>query len=249
MHDHLQGFRRALIRRAERKRTVPGRWGVSIRSGAEAGTGFRQAGVVILLLALFAMPIYAADDPMELVAARYALEAGEPALAIRQIRPHLGDHPEAQFLMGRILEEGGRGVSSNPRQAITWYARAAEGGHPEASYALGRLFERGDPRDASVPTNYREARRWYARGAAANHADSQVHLGLMLTQGRGGSRDVTEGLAWMTLAEEAGAPAARQILAHRKDSLSAEQRNAIAERARELRAMLPDAEPRPTGSR
>ena len=249
MNDYCRGLSGAQIWRSERNRAVSGGWVARFRSQTDTAPHFRQISVVVLLLTLFALPVQAAEDPMELMGARYALEAGEAAHAIRQIRPHLGSNPEAQFLMGRILEEGGRGVSRNPGQAITWYARAAEGGHADAAYALGRLFERGDPREATVPTNFREARRWYARGAAANHVDSQVHLGLMLTEGRGGPRDITEGLAWLTVAEEAGAPAARRILAHRKDSLRSEQRKGIAERARELRATLSHAEPRPNGSR
>jgi len=192
------------------------------------------------MLAFASVPAFAAGESLELKAARDAFEAGHAALAIRQLRPHLANSPEARFLMGRILEEGGQGVSRNPRQAVSWYAQAAQAGYPEAFYALGRLFERGEE---GFPRNYFDARQWYAKGAEVNHVASQLHLGLMLNEGRGGPRDVTEGLAWLALAEEAGASAARQVLAHHRGSLSAKQREELSRRVAELRATLVRVEP------
>ena len=194
----------------------------------------------MLLLALGSVPALAAGESMELKAARHAFEAGHAALAIKQVRPLVANNPEGQFLMGRILEEGGEGVRRNPRQAISWYARAADSGYPEAFYALGRLFERGEE---GLPRNYRDARHWYEKGAKVNHVPSQVHLGLMLNEGRGGPRDVTEGLAWLALAEEAGASAARQILPHHLGSLGVQEREQLSRRTAELRATLPRVEP------
>lgn len=196
------------------------------------------------LLSLAALAFLPHHSLAEMSAARHALDAGQPAMAIKQLRPHLGTHPEAQFLMGRILEEGGQGVSRNSQQAISWYARAAESGYPEAFFALGRLFERGE----GLPHNYREARQWYAKGAAANHVPSQLHLGLMLNEGRGGPRDITEGLAWLSVAEAAGEPAAKQILAHHRDKLDEPQQAHLARRTAELRATLPRATTNPVST-
>ena len=200
-----------------------------------------QTLIRLIILVVVLLPSLSTADTPYLTVARDAYKAGHPAMAIKELRPHLGTDPDAQYLMGRILEEGGQGVNSNPQQAISWYARAAESDHAEAFFALGRLFERGE----GLAHNYREARQWYAKGAAINHLPSQLHLGLMLNEGRGGPREVIEGLAWLSLADEMGDPAATKLLSHHLESLDTPQRAQLSQRTAELRAALPHPKPKP----
>jgi hypothetical protein len=145
----------------------------------------------LIYIAIFWSGISAAN----ITPATHAYQAKQYGYAVTLLRPHLASNPEAQYLMAKIHQQGGHGVTKNINQAINWFSKAANAKHPAATYALGQLFERG----MDISANYPQAKQWYLKGAQLNHAASQTALAAMLLEGRGGARDqlhLRYGIRW-----------------------------------------------------
>ena len=72
-----------------------------------------------------------------------AFEAGDYAVALRELRPlaKQGD-AQAQYTLGAMYEKG-QGVAQDDTQALKWYRKAAEQGHAQAQFLLGLMHEKG----------------------------------------------------------------------------------------------------------
>lgn len=82
-------------------------------------------------------------------------------------------HADAQFLMGRIYEEG-QGVPSNFVEAMKWYRLAAEQGHVTAQYKLGLMYGQG----RGMPRDVVEAHKWMTLAASrppVSESETQNH--------------------------------------------------------------------------
>jgi len=174
-----------------------------------------STGVIALFMLILILPI---DAKADMAIAQMAFNKHHYDLALKELRPHLNDNPEAQYLMAEMYANG-LGIAQNIHRAIRWYAKSAASGYSSANFALGKLFEKGAD---NFPKGYREARVWYQKGAEANHPDSQMRLGLMLQQGRGGAADKVSGMAWLQLAKENDSAHAASLVEINKKKMSPE---------------------------
>ncbi|MNN06731.1 Sel1 repeat protein [compost metagenome] len=84
-----------------------------------------------------------------LATGRGVIEDHTQALACYLRAAHLG-HAKSMNLLGRYLEEG-RYCPADPKGALEWYRRSAEGGDFRGQFSYGAcLFEQGQPDQALV---------------------------------------------------------------------------------------------------
>jgi TPR repeat protein len=138
---------------------------------------------------------------------------------------------EAQFILGMMYDHG-QGVHQDYKEAVKWYAKAAEqgqidalfmhdfslgmketirkaeSGDAEAQFRLGRMFEQGLGRmfdtGRFVRQDYKEAVKWYTKAAEQGDAGAQNNLGQCYRRGQGVPQDYKEALMWLTMAAEQG---------------------------------------------
>ncbi|MBI3147056.1 MAG: sel1 repeat family protein [Betaproteobacteria bacterium] len=144
------------------------------------------------------------------LAARACLEGKERDLecARRWLEPAArAGRPGAMVLLGWTLSAGGdeRGA----KDALRWYALAANRGNLVAQNNLGECYERGK----GIETDPAKAISWYRRAAEAGLAAAQYNLGRMLRAGEGGPRDPQAAREWLIRAAEGGVAQARHLLA------------------------------------
>ena len=91
-------------------------------------------------------------------------------------------NPQAQYSLG-VAYENGEGVSRSPREARSWYCRAAIQGLEEAWYNLGWMYVNG----RGVAPDDDVARYWLKKSAAAGNA--QAAQVLKMIGGKSGTRN------------------------------------------------------------
>lgn len=117
--------------------------------------------------------------------ANAAFEAGNYALAQKELKPLLekGD-ARSQYAMG-VMAENGFGMAKNYPQAAQWYLKAAKQGNTDAQYNLGAMYEHG----IGMPPNYGQAARWYTPAAQSGDIDALSNLGVLYETGKGVKQD------------------------------------------------------------
>ena len=70
---------------------------------------------------------------------------------------------------------------SDPKEALRWYRKAAEGGDKRAFFCLGNAYYQGRGAEQSME----RAAKFYTVGARAGHVLAMVNLGNMLQEGLG----------------------------------------------------------------
>ena len=117
--------------------------------------------------------------------ANAAFEAGNYALAQKELKPLLakGD-ARSQYAMG-VMAENGFGMPKNYPQAAQWYLMAAKQGNTDAQYNLGAMYEHG----VGMPPNYAQAARWYLPAAESGDIDALSNLGVLYESGKGVKQD------------------------------------------------------------
>jgi len=101
-----------------------------------------------------------------------------------------GDAP-AQNDLG-VMYHDGKGVPQDYKQAVNWYAKAANLNYAPAQFNLGNMYHDGD----GVPQDYIQALSWYTKAANQNDADAQYNLGIMYANGRGVPQDDKQAVNW-----------------------------------------------------
>ncbi|MFT4074393.1 MAG: tetratricopeptide repeat protein [Asticcacaulis sp.] len=86
----------------------------------------------------------------------------------------------------------GFGVAQNPVQAASLYRRAAGLGSTEAMILLSYCYETGE----GVPKSLPDARVWLQKGAEAGDPEAEYWFGMYLLEGRGGSANRGEAIAY-----------------------------------------------------
>jgi len=112
--------------------------------------------------------------------------------------------PEAQFLLGNILERGLKGPA-DPKAAAKWYRRAADQGHAKAEFRIAEMYYKG----GTLPRDLGEAAKWMAKAADAGIAEAQYNMGLMTERGQGVARDYAKAALWYWKAGHQGLAAAQ----------------------------------------
>ncbi|WP_371392309.1 peptidoglycan-binding protein [Glycocaulis abyssi] len=184
-----------------------------------------------------------AGDPV----ARYQLalqrfEAGDTQGGVTLIRRAAEQGvPDAQFRYGRMLERG-EGVTADPESARQWIVRAAENGHLRAMYEAGVAYVNLSP----TPANQQAAARWFEQAALHGMGDSQFNLGLLFEEGFGVPQSAADAYAWFLIAAAGGDSAASERAAGLRRELSAEERAAAEDAARNFapRTLDPQAQGR-----
>ena len=87
----------------------------------------------------------------------------------------------AQLELGLAYRDGLDGLKANPRTALYWLKRSAQGGNAYAADQLANAYAQGDGTAADPEL----ARRWWQAAARDGNADAKRHLG----QSRPGALD------------------------------------------------------------
>ncbi len=106
----------------------------------------------------------------------------------------------AQFAVGSIYDDGGKGVRRNLQKAQEWYRLAAAQGNGMALNNLAELYRFGK----GVKKDPQEALRWYRLGAEHGDAKSAYTAGWMIQEGKGAPKDDAEAMKWYLLAARRG---------------------------------------------
>jgi TPR repeat protein len=136
-----------------------------------------------------------------------AVERGDYATAMRELRPLAEQgHAAAQFNLG-LLYANGQGVPKDDAQARQWYEKAAAQGHAEAQANLGILlvYARGGQQD------YKMAAYWLRLSAHQGNDLAQRKLGLMYERGDGVQQDYVRAYMWYSLGAANGAEAGARL--------------------------------------
>ncbi len=111
-----------------------------------------------------------------------------------------GDAKACLELGDRSLE--GDGVPRDVTKAAALYEQAAKAGAADGWFRLGKIYHDGL---LDVP-DYGKALDYFTTAAKAGVVEAQHNIGAMLVSARGVKRDYIEGLAWLIVAKQAGAP-------------------------------------------
>jgi TPR repeat protein len=103
------------------------------------------------------------------------------------------------------------------KQALKWYARAANNGHLPAIYKVALMHDRG----LGTKLNTRMAFRWYKKAAVMKYHPAQYQLGHIYAKGRGVKRDTIKAYMWYNLAASSG----NKIAADYRDNLARQMDN------------------------
>jgi TPR repeat protein len=202
--------------------------------------------LLLSLLCLISVPAFAAqkkaepaDAPPQLISTKGGGPKWKNVTELQQFADK-GD-PQACFeLAERCLE--GDGVPRDVATAAALYEQAGKGGVVNGWFRLGKIHHDGL---AGAP-DYGWALEYFTTAAKGGVVEAQHNIGAMLVSARGVKRDYVEGLAWLILAKQSGAPTdaeaqVRVRLAKRPAEIAAAEA-----RAAELAGDLPHATVRAT---
>ena len=119
---------------------------------------------------------------------------------------------EAQFNVGLIYELG-KGIKSDPIEAIRWYEKAANQGSAEAAYNLGNLYVARAKKEKR-PYLYKKAKFWLQKGADSGYPDALNNLGVLYCEGLGVKQDLQKAFELFKAAAEKGSVHADYNLAN-----------------------------------
>lgn len=108
--------------------------------------------------------------------------------------------PDAQYQMGVNHQIGWDGFEKDPKQAFSWYKKAAEQNHMKAQNDIGNAYWRGD----GVAQDLAVAASWYHKSAIGGFAVGQKSYADMLLDGQGVPQDVDAALIWYERAARQG---------------------------------------------
>lgn len=94
----------------------------------------------------------------------------------------------------------GIGTQEDPQKAIPYLTRAADAGDGECAIMLARFFDAQTQSDETLA----KTRKYYLLAAKAAFPVAMYNYGAMLYSGRGGERNLREGLAWLIVAGHFG---------------------------------------------
>lgn len=95
---------------------------------------------------------------------------------------------EAQYLVGRMSDEGGVGIALDPVEAARWYKLAAAKDYPQALYALAKASAVG----RGMRANPEQALDYLKRAASTDFTPAILDLASLYDDGRGVEKDRTK---------------------------------------------------------
>lgn len=151
-----------------------------------------------------------------------------------------GDPQACLELAERCLE--GDGVPRDVAKATAFFEKAAKGGLADGWFRLGKIHHDGL---AGAP-DYGWAIEHFTTAAKAGVVEAQHNIGAMLVSARGVKRDYVEGLAWLILAKQSGAPSDAEAQVRTRLAKRPAEITAAEKRAAELAGDLQNATVRAT---
>ena len=131
---------------------------------------------------------------------RYDSSSPDYAIAVDWLRPRASrDIPDAQFVLGYLLEHG-HGVPKDLAQAAVNYELAAAHGVAAAQNNLAALYQGG----LGVPRDPQKAFELYSSAARLGYSVSQTNLASMYYTGAAVPRDYALAAKWFRAAAEQG---------------------------------------------
>ena len=141
------------------------------------------------------------------------------AASIEEVLAKANAGDVASQVAAAVMYAKGSGVARNPKEAVTWFTKAAEQGNPDAQCKLGALYLGGK----GLPKDSLEASKWFLMAAENGLAAAQLQMARMHLAGAGVVKDDVEAYKWAKLAMAAGDKQARPILALLKTRMTADQ--------------------------
>lgn len=130
-----------------------------------------------------------------------AYDAGNYAKALEIWGPLAeGGDSVAQYSLGKLLENGGKGVARDVAEAAKWYRRSANQGVSAAENNLGLMYAQG----RGVPRNVVQAAQLWHSAAEKNHVIAQFNLGLAYFRGEGVKKNQQTAIRWLRRAGDLG---------------------------------------------
>jgi len=202
--------------------------------------------LLLSLLCLVSVPAFAAkkkaepaDAPPQLISTKGGGPKWKNVTELQQFADQ-GD-PQACFeLAERRLE--GDGVPRDVAKAAALYEQAGKGGVVNGWFRLGKIHHDGL---AGAP-DYGWALEYFTKAAQAGVVEAQHNIGAMLVSARGVKRDYVEGLAWLILAKQSGAPTDAEAQVRIRLAKRPAEIASAETRAAELAGDLPHATVRAT---
>lgn len=202
--------------------------------------------LLLSLLCLISVPAFAAkkkaepaDAPPQLISTKGGGPKWKNVTELQQFADQ-GDPQACLELAERSLE--GDGVPRDVAKAAALFEKAAKGGLADGWFRLGKIHHDG----LTGTPDYGWALEYFTTAAKAGVVEAQHNIGAMLVSARGVKRDYVEGLAWLILAKQSGAPTdaeaqVRTRLAKRPAEIASAEARAV-----ELAGDLPHATVRAT---
>ncbi|MBL8808193.1 MAG: sel1 repeat family protein [Rhodospirillales bacterium] len=150
--------------------------------------------------------------PADFLQGKAAFEKGDYNGAYLLLLPwaHRGN-PEAQYLVGRMSDEGGTGIALDPVEAARWYRMAAAKEYPKALYAMAKAAAVGRGMRASPE----QALDFLVRAANADFTPAILDLAALYDDGRGVEQDRAKAFDWYDKAAKLGNTEARFVMGER----------------------------------
>lgn len=105
----------------------------------------------------------------------------------------------AQYNVGIIYRDGGKGVVKDPKKAVEWFRKAAEQGYSDAQDELGKCYARGN----GVPKDMTKATEWFAKSVEQGNIEGKNDLAKCYLTGDGIAKDERKAVAlWQSIAEQ-----------------------------------------------
>ena len=150
--------------------------------------------------------------PPDFVQGKAEFDKGNFNGAYLLLLPHAHrGNAEAQFLLGRMSDEGGGGIALDPREATRWYRLSAAKDFPKALYALAKAaaFGRGMAQSPG------QALDFLTRAAELDFTPAILDMAALYDDGRGVDADRTKSFGWYQRAANLGNTEARFMVGER----------------------------------
>lgn len=142
--------------------------------------------------------------------------------------------PDAQTAYGVILFRGDYDIKLDPAAAAGYLQPAAKFGNPEAMNALGLMHQSGN----GVTYDPSSSERLFRQAAMSGHVKAQANLGEHLDPLSRNPGQGIEALAWLYIAEEAGDPVAKKLVALKLQAISPDDADAARKKAAEIKRKI-----------
>ncbi len=146
--------------------------------------------------------------------------------------------PRGQSMLG-VMYTNARGVPRDYAIALKWFHKAAEQNSAHAQYNLGHMYGAGK----GVPQDDTKSAEWYRKAAEQNDVNSQRILGALYAAGRGVPQDLVQAHAWTKVSGAIENDATKQQLMKLEAQMTAEQKAAAVEAAKEIETRVARRQP------